>query len=488
MIFLILVGIFIWFIKLENKVKELSDKNKKLERELHSYETLLESIEHEIEDNYSRAKSNVYTSQKAEDSVQVKEQENINTKTEANSQVQEIISDKQTHQNNAETNKENTVNKAITILQQQRNSKKTNESVSKTEPIQKAETSNESNVDKASAVEEKTHQNNFEKSTEKEETHQSDYKAKKAFSEPKRSPKPKKPQTPKEPISFVQVFSWIGGFILLLGIIFWIKYALENNIISPDMRVALGTIAGIGLWIAGALLKKPEVKTTSDTLCACGLCTCYSAWFAAYYFYHITPASLTFVLLSLVAIASFATAVWKNAQYIGVLAQVIGYVTPFLFPFDSTQIWFLLAYAAIINIAAIAAALKRDWQHQLYTGLAFTFLSFLGIINSSEPIQLYVFAAVFIMLYTAVAVSKNNTKLMHCSFVFAFIGLLILGLKTYTLRLDSLPYIISFAALFAIGFGLISSWKKNNELCFATLGFAFAAFVLVLLQVHLKHY
>ncbi len=320
-----LIAIFCWLIILENKVKTLNDKNEELEINLHRYETLLESIEYEMENNYSKRKSETHIYQNTTESAQVQEQNTVNTQNF--SQVQEEI---QTHQNKEETNNESGINKALSTLNQKRKLDQ-KDSISESSNIN-AETNKETTVKK------EVHQKDFKDSTVKKEIHQNNYNYNNAHAKPQSSPEP---QPPKEPISFVQIFSWIGGFILLLGIIFWIKYALENNIISPDMRVALGTIAGIIMWAAGAfLLKKPEVKTTADTLCACGLCTCYSAFFAAYYFYHLAPASITFILLSIVALASFATAVWKNAQYLGVLAQIIGFVTPYLFPFDSSLIWF----------------------------------------------------------------------------------------------------------------------------------------------------
>lgn len=459
-----LIAIFCWLIILENKVKALNDKNEELEINLHRYETLLESIEYEMENNYSKRNSEAHVAQNTTESAQVQEQNNVNTHNY--SQVQEAI---QTHQNKEETNNESGINKALSTLNQKRKLDQ-KDSISESSNIN-AETNKETTVKK------EVHQKDFKDSTVKEEIHQNNYNYNNAHAKPKSSPEP---QPPKEPISFVQIFSWIGGFILLLGIIFWIKYALENNIISPDMRVALGTIAGIIMWAVGAfLLKKPEVKTTADTLCACGLCTCYSAFFAAYYFYHLAPASITFILLSIVALASFATAVWKNAQYIGVLAQIIGFVTPYLFPFDSSLIWFLLAYAAIINVTAVAASLYRNWPHQLYTGLVFTFLSFIGIVNTGSTLQLTLYASLFILLYTGVASSKEKKHLMHFSFIFAFICLFFIALRTSSIRYEDLPYILSFASVFSILFGLLSIWNKNNELCFATLGFAFAAFILV---------
>ncbi len=290
-------------------------------------------------------------------------------------------------------------------------------------------------------------------------------------------------QKPKEPISFVQLFSWIGGFILLLGVIFLIKYALEKELISATLRVAIGTIAGIALWTTGALLRKPNVKTTSDTLCACGLCTCYSVWFAAYYFYQMTSPTVTFILLSIIALASFATAVWKNAQYIGVLAQIIGFLTPFLFHTETPQIWFLLAYIGIINVAAVAAAIKRNWQNQLFTGLAFTFLCFLSVIKNSNLLQLAIFPAFLSIFYTVVYIYKDQKWLMKAVFAFTTIALIILGFHNFIFSLESslekLPYLITYAGFFAILFALLAFWKNDNETFICSIFFTLLGFVLI---------
>src|ERR1043166_8482610 len=35
----------------------------------------------------------------------------------------------------------------------------------------------------------------------------------------------------------VKLFAWIGGFAFFLGIVFFVKYAFENNWITPAMRI-----------------------------------------------------------------------------------------------------------------------------------------------------------------------------------------------------------------------------------------------------------
>ena len=51
-----------------------------------------------------------------------------------------------------------------------------------------------------------------------------------------------------------KMFAWIGGFALFLGVAFFVKYSFEHNLISPELRVAIGFLAGIALVIGGAAL------------------------------------------------------------------------------------------------------------------------------------------------------------------------------------------------------------------------------------------
>ena len=43
-----------------------------------------------------------------------------------------------------------------------------------------------------------------------------------------------------------------------LGVAFFVKYSFDNNLISPELRVAIGFLAGIGLLVGGVLLHRRQ--------------------------------------------------------------------------------------------------------------------------------------------------------------------------------------------------------------------------------------
>ncbi|MGA2854261.1 MAG: DUF2339 domain-containing protein, partial [Verrucomicrobiota bacterium] len=47
----------------------------------------------------------------------------------------------------------------------------------------------------------------------------------------------------------VKGFAWIGGFALFLGVAFFVKYSFDNNLVPPELRVAIGFLAGLGLLV-----------------------------------------------------------------------------------------------------------------------------------------------------------------------------------------------------------------------------------------------
>lgn len=394
LLMLVFAGLVTWLIVLQIKYNELSQKNEKLERyvksEFSSYDTLLDSLEAEIDrrcsaisrqQNADSAANQQKTEQNKTQSAKVEQYHSQPAQTEQYKQTQpqytrseqtEPIKSEQVQSQSAQFEQSDNTEFKENVVKDKEKAEKLSET-----NVYKATSSDNNKEESANRVKDNINENSkreekvsklasdiYSSATKEEDITQSQKLYDYIYTKKEKPHKKVNSPAPKEPVSFVQLFSWLGGFILLLGVIFGIKYALENDLVSPAMRIVIGSLIGIGLWVGGALLRKPNVKTTSDTLCACGLCTLYSVWFSAYYFYHMTSPTVTFVLLSLVAIASFATAVWKDAQYIGVLAQIIGFLTPALFPSEEPKVWFLLTYVGIINVAAVAAALKRNWTNQ----------------------------------------------------------------------------------------------------------------------------
>jgi uncharacterized membrane protein len=201
--------------------------------------------------------------------------------------------------------------------------------------------------------------------------------------EPAPAKPPAPPSPPRAPIDWeaffgVKLFAWIGGFVLFLGIVFLVKYSFENNLITPAMRVAIGTVLGIGLIVTGWLTATRRYRVSGQSLCATGVLVLYGNIFAAHVFYHLIALVPAFASMAIVTAAAFFLAVRMNAQVIVVLGLLGGFLTPVLLSTDVDNPTALFGYIAVLNIGIAAVALRRRWDYLVALAAAGTVLMQFG--------------------------------------------------------------------------------------------------------------
>src|SRR5437764_4041527 len=161
-----------------------------------------------------------------------------------------------------------------------------------------------------------------------------------------------------------KMFAWIGGFALFLGVAFFVKYSFEHNLIQPELRVAIGFLAGIALVIGGVALKRKENVVTAQTLCATGILILYAVTFACRSFYHFPFFGLipTFALMSLITAAAFLLAVRMDALVVAILGIAGGFLTPVLLSTGQDNPFGLFGYIALLDIGLLAVARRKEWS------------------------------------------------------------------------------------------------------------------------------
>jgi uncharacterized membrane protein len=181
------------------------------------------------------------------------------------------------------------------------------------------------------------------------------------------------PAPAKEPISAAKIFSAVGGFTLLLGVIFAFKYYQDS--IPASARFGASLLFGAALLGAGLKKNLESAKATAATLCGAGLAVIYASFYAAYAFYHIIPASLAFIFMAATAALSFPVSIKKDSPYIASLSVLIAFFTPMLLSSGKDMYGFLFAYIAFVNAAAFAVGLYKKWPVVIRLALIFTFIT-----------------------------------------------------------------------------------------------------------------
>ena len=162
----------------------------------------------------------------------------------------------------------------------------------------------------------------------------------------------------------VKGFAWLGGFALFLGIAFFIKYSFDNNLVPPELRVAIGFLAGLGLVVGGVMMSQKNFPALSQTLCATGVVILYAVTFACrsvYHFEFFGPLP-TFFLMALITTTAFLLAVRLEALVVAILGMLGGFLTPILLSANQDNPLGLFGYIAILDIGLIVVALVRRWH------------------------------------------------------------------------------------------------------------------------------
>jgi len=178
--------------------------------------------------------------------------------------------------------------------------------------------------------------------------------------EPSPSPAPK---INWEQFMGVKGFAWIGGLALFLGVAFFVKYSFDNNLVPPELRVAIGFLTGLGLLVGGVVMSRRNFPALSQTLCATGVVILYAVTFACRSIYHFDffgPIP-TFLLMVLITTTAFFVAVRLNALVVAILGMLGGFIMPILLSTGQDNPLGLFGYIAILDAGLIVVALHRRW-------------------------------------------------------------------------------------------------------------------------------
>ncbi|MEY3897893.1 MAG: hypothetical protein RLZZ214_3414 [Verrucomicrobiota bacterium] len=175
---------------------------------------------------------------------------------------------------------------------------------------------------------------------------------------------------PQEPFSLekfmgVKLFAWLGGVAMFFGVIFFVKYAFENNLISPALRITLGFVTGSALLIGGLLTHRLErYRVLAQAFCATGVLILYGVSFAAHAIYHFPAFGTltTFGLMAVITTVAFLIAVRLNALVVAVLGMLGGFMTPVLLSTGQDQMLGLFGYIALLDIGLLAVSRHGRWR------------------------------------------------------------------------------------------------------------------------------
>ena len=198
----------------------------------------------------------------------------------------------------------------------------------------------------------------------------------------------------------------VGVILLFFGVAFLLKYAVEHQRLSVEVRLAAAGLGGLALLITGWRLRFRR-RGYALALQGGGLGILYLTVFAAFRLYGLLSPLPTLAVLTAMAALSATLAVRQFSQSLAVLAVTGGFLAPLLASTGSGSHVMLFSYYLLLNVAILAIAWQRAWRLLNLVGFLFTFVigSFWGF-NYYQPAYFATtepFLVLFFFFYVAVA-------------------------------------------------------------------------------------
>lgn len=152
----------------------------------------------------------------------------------------------------------------------------------------------------------------------------------------------------------------IGILILVLGISYFVKYAIDKDWINEPARVGIGILAGaLIMGIAHKLRKK--YAAFSSVFVAGAIAVFYFTIGIAFHSYHLFGQTAAFLLMVGITAFSCLISLSYNRKELAVLSLIGGFAVPFMVSTGQGNYVVLFTYILILNIGILALAYYKKW-------------------------------------------------------------------------------------------------------------------------------
>lgn len=202
------------------------------------------------------------------------------------------------------------------------------------------------------------------------------------------------------------LFGKIGILVFILGIAYFVKYAIDQNWINEVTRTILGFGVGIAMLGVAQWIHK-RYYTLSSLLAGGAFAVFYLTVSIAFHYYQLFTQTAAFVILCFTTIFMAAVSIRYNRLELAVTALIGGFIAPFIISSDTGNIIVLQAYLSILNLGMFVLALYKKWGLLPIVAFVFTYFILLQTVIERDLFPtpphlfsiLFGFAALFFFIF-----------------------------------------------------------------------------------------
>ena len=168
-----------------------------------------------------------------------------------------------------------------------------------------------------------------------------------------------------------------GVIAIVLGVAYFLKYAIDSQWIGERGRVVLGILTGLGFLLWGERLQKKHYPAYAIGISGGGIAILYFTLFAAFNFYSVMAQLPAFFLMVLVTTTAVLMALRYDSKAIAFLGIIGGFLTPVMLSTGKDNQVALFSYIALLDLGILALAYFKNWRGLNLLAFGLTQLMFL---------------------------------------------------------------------------------------------------------------
>lgn len=233
-----------------------------------------------------------------------------------------------------------------------------------------------------------------------------------------------------------------GMLVLVVGVVFFLRYAFQQGWIDRPARIVLGVAGGALLAVLGDVLRRYDAQRFNvygQVLTGGGASILYFSVFAAHAFPEYradlgVTLEVDAVLLGATALALSAYSVWQRTPILALESILMGTIASL---YSETWIPFSTLYELFLTVAVVGAAAFRRWPLVLLAALGAAYFDLGALLSLDvDPGPVMGVAGAMLVAFTAAAFrfpAPENPRLPHLPLVAALSflatwGILLAGL------------------------------------------------------------
>ena len=211
----------------------------------------------------------------------------------------------------------------------------------------------------------------------------------------------------------LRIINLVGIIVLLIGISIGVKYAIDQNLITPFARIALAYAASAGLFILSLILRK-KYEAFSAILFSGAMASAYFTTYGAFTYYNLFSQTLCFIIMAVIAVYTAVQSLKYDRQIIAIPGMVGAYAIPLLISSNHENYILLFSYILVMNLGILFISFKRSWKILNLLALIITWSFFNGWLfikyNNADKFYALLFMVIYYVLFLLIDLALNVSK------------------------------------------------------------------------------